>query len=357
MRLICFEIDSISEDDWKRFKPKFDTKYNVKEKNIISRAGVQVEWELLTGKTPKELNFLSDIIFDGNSPYKKFKFIKKIPNNKITRALLWQIIKKKRGAFPPMHIPFKFLKNFKKDKIGLKLEKSRKTGETPITIIGKFEATKHIAGSIAHIEKFIKKNRNIDQLFVNYVHSDQIGHMHGPKSKEYKNYLKQIIGSISKIIQNREDVDLFVILGIHGMVEIRETITLKNIERLNVPYFVNSPLIRFWPQNTKDQKVVNQFMNKYIKTKKIKLLSKKIANSLKLPFEGKHGTVYWLNQGMCVLPDFYHGKKKIKGMHGYLEDDKVPLMIISKKELPISLDKIKSLKNVSKMIEVLSEVP
>ena len=79
MKFVCFAVDALSTN----IRVKIPKNCNTLRKRVTSRPGVQVEWELLTGRSPEENGIFSDVVKTRSSPYKKLRFLDWLPNNKL----------------------------------------------------------------------------------------------------------------------------------------------------------------------------------------------------------------------------------------------------------------------------------
>lgn len=136
----------------------------------------------------------------------------------------------------------------------------------------------------------VKKKLNFGKNYLRIGDDlDKLAHKYGTKSEEVKTCIKKIDNRLKKM-----DFDL--IMSDHGMVDIKETISVPFSEKC----FIDSILARYWG-NIEDIK------------NKLPLNKGKI-----IKWNKKYGDLIFLaNPGIIISPNYLQGKKVAKAMHGY----------------------------------------
>jgi hypothetical protein len=163
-------------------------------------------------------------------------------------------------------------------------------------------------------------------IWLHFAELDWICHKYGPESLKRRKKLYEIDNAIKKIYKYLNnlyaDIDI-LIFGDHGHVEVNRTFDiaslLKNTSSQIIRdyiYFLDSTVARFWFRNEKAKNEISSILadvncGKYLQ---IKASGTKHHNS-------KHGELIWVvNEGYVILPNFWQGNKRVKGMHGYCSD-------------------------------------
>ncbi len=282
--------------------------------------------EFLLEKPPSETKLWMDFVFSYNSPYKFFRILKnfKVVNrNVLTRKFLMLLARMISGKeFNPHSIPIGLLGYFDRDKHLIKAKRRLKE-----LFKNKFQvnSVKLISGDVEKIEKEVEKSRS-ELIFVNYSKLDYIGHVYGPDSEEYNNYVRKVFGSIERVLRTKK-FKRVILMNDHGMYKIKRYLDpYELLEGFKIGkeliFFVNSPMLRFWFLK-KDVKYDLESRLEELEKKNLgKILKSEDYLHFQFPTDKKFGElIFWLYRGHHFLPDFFWGWKRIKGMHGYLEWD------------------------------------
>jgi hypothetical protein len=188
----------------------------------------------------------------------------------------------------------------------------------------------------ARIKKFISlaKNQNCDLFLLYLGEGDAVGHSHGPSSKARRNMIRRLDNRINEIVttfeSNYDNVN-FLIIGDHGMVDVRKHInafdkilSVVNKNHLTIlkdyKFFIDSTMVRIWFYNNKSKEVFKKLFNTDNDlTQNGQLIDEKNKCALHLPEDlTYYGDLIWLaHPGVVMFPDFFHKREKVKGMHGY----------------------------------------
>lgn len=189
------------------------------------------------------------------------------------------------------------------------------------------------------LNRFIKSYNNQFQysfLFIGDL--DSLGHIYGPNSDERKIHLKKIDAKIEKIYNHAKNInnDLnFILLGDHGMVDVKSKIDITEIIQLlkknniEYDYFIDSTMFRIWSNNDSS---INFIKNKLKKVNGLTYVDDKMKSKYSINYNNNY---YWdecwiVEEGFVLQPNFYGKGKPPLGMHGYLPEtkDNKPAFII-----------------------------
>ena len=283
--------------------------------------------EFLLQKPPSKTGMWLDFIKSKKSPY-AFIYSKKIrypKRNKYIKLMLMQISKfLSKKTYNPHNIPLNLLQYFDTDKnlisflsnISNEFKKKYKMSSFDLFSGPPKKVSESVLASHANL------------IFANFSTLDDVGHKFGPNSSEYSTLYENIFLEIKKI-QNRSKFNQIEIMSDHGMYPIKNYIDyrplLKNLKiHEDLIFFANSPVLRFWINNKKIKKMMVKRLLNLEKTGIGKLLTPSDYKKFKFPTDQKFGElIFWLKKGNHFIPDFFHANTKLKGMHGYLEYDKV----------------------------------
>ncbi len=155
---------------------------------------------------------------------------------------------------------------------------------------------------------------------------DGIGHRYGPDSTEYADALHKISGFLRRVldyVQRRTEVMRALIFGDHGMVEVTRCVDVQAaLERLPVRpvedylYFLDSTMARFWFFNERARQAVTEAMQA-LEGGRLITEEDQATYHIRYPHNRFGELIWWADGGTLILPNFWQGKKPVKGMHGY----------------------------------------
>lgn len=203
------------------------------------------------------------------------------------------------------------------------------------------------------LDKAIKQLNKKDFVFVHLWTYDSIMHEHGPFSKEAEKHLKywdkMIFTKLNKLQKKYPELQL-IISSDHSQVEITNTVNilehLKKEGFNSESDFIMLPepmMIRFW--NVKNKEKLTKSLNK-IKSGKV-FTEKNFSKELGYPYtkETCGDIMFIANSGTQILPNYFDGNHKLKGMHGFVHlKDEMDAFITTNKK--INLPKEAPLKDV-----------
>ena len=301
--------------------------------------------EIFTGKSPRTTDTFVDFCYDPKrSPFKFLKFLRKkvtLKNRSPTvRKLLSLCSFLSSGFFvDPINIPLSFLPYFSLNESMIKfLNDERKRTEEHLFGVLEREGFEvdflygTTVGVMKRVMGMLHGERKV--LFVHFGETDGIGHKCGPNSPEMRKTLRLISAAIKKIFESGK-FDFIFVFGDHNMVQVHENLNLwQGLRKLEIKplqdyiFFLNSPMARFWFRNERAEEIVKEHLSSL---KCGKVVTKKELKKREIPVHEKYGElIFWMKKGINISPDFYH-TQKVKGMHGYLDEDaRVPFIAFRK---------------------------
>ncbi len=189
--------------------------------------------------------------------------------------------------------------------------------------------------------------------FFYFYYSDELGHIHGPRSAQVAGYLNKADSKIKELLQKAESKYKkvrFLLFSDHGMCEVRHFVdvqfALKKTGLKNGRDFIafyDSTMARFWPA---DGKIRAAIISALSKTKGIKFLDRKLLKKYRIDFKDKkrYGELIFLAEPETrIFPDYFAPiKGGLKGWHGFdpeFPDSKgifVTNLRVGKKEIRIA---------------------
>lgn len=155
---------------------------------------------------------------------------------------------------------------------------------------------------------------------------DRVGHKCGPESMEISEALKRVdkgIEKIHKATNERFEEVHFIIMGDHGMMEVRRHLDiwteLKKLPiKLEKDYlvFLDSTMVRFWFFSDRAEGLIVDMLNN-IKGGHIISQEEKDKYHLNYSHNKFWDIIFLVDPGVLIFPNFYQNKKPVKGMHGY----------------------------------------
>lgn len=258
---------------------------------------------------------------------------------KVVRKLLRLYLKKNtthsRIKYQPGvgSIPFKLLPYFEPVEKKVPYEARYLNGRSIFSILRKYNKSflfhsfpVHSSYSRDVYEKILSSSHPYDFIFALVGDLDGVGHKYGPNSNETKNTLKKvdkIIKDIYKVLRGiYNEIDL-VIIGDHGMVEVKEILDIeKRINRLDLKlgkdyvYFLDSTLARFWFFNEKAKWLITSGLSEL---QQGHILTEEDKSRYHLNYShNKFGDLIFLvTPEVLIFPNFWNNTIPEKGMHGY----------------------------------------
>jgi Type I phosphodiesterase / nucleotide pyrophosphatase len=166
----------------------------------------------------------------------------------------------------------------------------------------------------------------LDFAFFHIGDLDRVGHKYGPESEEIRAALKSVdkrIEQIYKVAKNRFEEIHLVIMGDHGMMEVRRHLDIwSELKKLPIKLerdylvFLDSTMARFWFSSTHAEKLIVDLLNNIGAGQ---IIGKSEKDKYHLNYShAKFGEIIFLvDSGVLIFPNFYQNKKPVKGMHGY----------------------------------------
>jgi len=180
----------------------------------------------------------------------------------------------------------------------------------------------HLRDDFTTVERFkrliLKRNPSFAWVKLNSL--DKAGHTYGPNVSLLQEDLVKTDVLVEELAKFAKKAGLqhVMIMSDHGMSFVRKWHNIMPLlDQLcgDVLFFVDSTMVRFWFQNeSQKDKVVD--MLKSLSYGRILTAQDMIA--LKASMDPRYGEiVFALDEGHVFYPDFWNGRKRVKGMHGY----------------------------------------
>lgn len=177
-----------------------------------------------------------------------------------------------------------------------------------------------------------KIRKGIDFIWVDLgAEPDKYGHCFGPDINKFSGILKKIDRQIEKLITlARQNNYRFIVFSDHGMEEVKGCLNLASIFKKNglriekdyIPFY-DSTLARFWIKEKEAGMKIKSLLQRLGKGI---CIDENNCQALGIPLDNSIGEILFaVEQGLLILPNFYQGKKPVKGMHGYREQKSGPL--------------------------------
>jgi predicted AlkP superfamily pyrophosphatase or phosphodiesterase len=176
---------------------------------------------------------------------------------------------------------------------------------------------------------------------------DHAGHDFGPASAERKAVLRQVDACLREIhreVSKRFEVVNWILFGDHGMVEVKSITDVWGAlfgAKLKIGkdyvFFLDSTMARFWFFN---EVAKAQVTSALASVKGGRLLTQEDLDHYHLNFShNRFGDLFFLaDPGVLISPNFFQGKRMVKGMHGYAPEfpDHQAAVIINSPHVPPS---------------------
>jgi predicted AlkP superfamily pyrophosphatase or phosphodiesterase len=192
------------------------------------------------------------------------------------------------------------------------------------------------------IAKLANAARNIKLWYVKFGRPDKVGHIFGPSPQYFSSTLREVdnyVRQAVKILEKKYDSEVnIMIMADHGMSKVNNHYdlmgglkTLKSTIYKDYVPFLDSTMARFWFMNDNSRREIENFLSGLNYGH---LLSSAEIESLHIPNESRYGeTIFAIDEGNMVYPDFWSGTRKAIGMHGYAfpkSDESIPVLIANK---------------------------
>lgn len=155
---------------------------------------------------------------------------------------------------------------------------------------------------------------------------DRVGHKYGPESVEIRTALKRVdkgIEHIVKVAKERFEEVHLVIMGDHGMMEVRKHLDIwSELKKLPVKLekdylvFLDSTMARFWFFSDRAKSLIVDLLDN-IEGGHIIRQEEKDKYHLNYSHNKFGDIIFLVDPGELIFPNFYQNKKPVKGMHGY----------------------------------------
>jgi len=346
--IIC--IDGLGKDLITKENSPFLYNYGIKNSLCTLKTffAFTEEYSFFSGQTPKEHNKWMEFKKSNKSIFshflvKLFSFNKKIRNNV---AGLLQYLYGRKWIIGTHQIPQTQLNNFDSClKDGLWELPFFKNKNFAIYKWPLFALRDKEKSEMKLIFKYENDEERLNRLLLNDVDiyytqlmmMDKTMHKYGKNSVKTKKSLKEMDKIIEKTVNKfleKNPKGEVILWSDHGFADIKNVINLEEYlpEMDKITYFIAGTTAHFWFKNKNDEKLILENIKR---NNKIKILTKKLADKYKIPFNSDYGDLcLFVEKGDYFFPNFYqkYKKEKYKGMHGYPDDKEMDgFFIINKK--------------------------
>ena len=156
---------------------------------------------------------------------------------------------------------------------------------------------------------------------------DDLGHTFGPNSDQVREKLGEIdrfAEEAYSLLKKSVNVINLLVFGDHGMVEVEREFDMagylkktKAIVGKHYLYFLDSTIARFWFFNPGAEEEITGVLAEIGHGT---LITEDRFEEFKIDYgHNRFGELFWVCEGgEIILPNYFQGKKRVKGMHGYL---------------------------------------
>lgn len=171
-------------------------------------------------------------------------------------------------------------------------------------------------------------------LYLLYIGAtDSVVHHFGTQSVERHRVCRQVDQQIRAIRQqfgrHYERVN-FLIFGDHGMTDVKYQVNvwreIKKVEQMHrlvngrdYVMFLDSTMARFWFLKPESRQPIEEIFQRSPFVEQGQILTPETGRGYCVPAPSqKYGElIWWANPGTLIFPDYFHGSKPMKAMHGY----------------------------------------
>lgn len=173
-----------------------------------------------------------------------------------------------------------------------------------------------------------KKDFRGDVRFAFFLISDLdiAGHEFGPDSHQRRQAaakVDEVVGEIHRHLTSTYDVVDVIAFGDHGMVAVDKYLDFRSFVRQlpltigkDYVYFLDSTFARFWFFNARAESLTREKLEGLDGGT---IVSGKDKAEYHINFKNRKfgDCIFWTDGGAMLFPNFWHVRKKKKGMHGY----------------------------------------
>jgi hypothetical protein len=206
---------------------------------------------------------------------------------------------------------------------------------------------------------YIRMSENENEVVILYDDIlDNLGHGFGPLSREYLQYAKSLDEVLMKVYQNLKnnykDHFVFLVFSDHGQsqrvnsFDIFSTIEAEHL-KLAEDYvcFVDATMALFWATDDLAKEKLKTALNSL---KVGTLIDESLKKKYNLRFKKKsmYGDyIYVANPGWAFFPNFFSPFGAMKGLHGYLPENRVQkAFLVSDKAFDFNVSHVKDMKEL-----------
>ncbi len=344
-KTIVILIDGVNPKQMKVSMP-FTTAFAKKHSYaaVVSMLGysIGIHPSIWSGKYQDEHGMFTTFYYDPeHSPFKWTWSLKFLPTHFIRknvlaamkapyfllpscRKLLPKFIKNKVVPLPPA-IPIEMAPYFSNNPLettGTIFEMLDRKGIT----YSKQSDSADYFGEYNRLEDMSLTDSEVDFFYL--YRSDELGHIHGPFSRQVVDYLMKADKKIKELLENAKQMGTkvnFLLFSDHGMCEVKNFINIQKIlsaaglkNGRDYIAFYDSTMARFWPST---EEIKQRIISKLASVKGITFLDSKLLKKYRIDFKNKkrYGDLIFLaDPETRIFPDYFAPiKGGLKGWHGF----------------------------------------
>jgi predicted AlkP superfamily pyrophosphatase or phosphodiesterase len=186
----------------------------------------------------------------------------------------------------------------------------------------------HSVNGKTHLDLFKRTDKNLflqylkalekrksDFFFFSFWGADELGHKEGPNGENLQEKVLELDFYCEKLLSVK-GIENFLLWSDHGMLEVTDTVNVQEkVKDLKPLMFLDSTFARFWVKDSKQKKELVSRLNGL----NGKILNEKDSKKFETNFKDKRfgDVIFAASPGTLVFPNYFQGKKPVKGMHGF----------------------------------------
>ena len=207
------------------------------------------------------------------------------------------------------------------------------------------------------LSRYVKAsaNRKAKSILVYDDTLDRVGHAFGPFSSQYVNCVRKLDAVLAKISAKILKIDAdatLLFFSDHGQSELTDCVDIvSELAKVGLKMpddyqcFIDATIGLFWPNNG----AIQERMTSFFTTLKVgTLIDDRLREKYHLKFADRKmygDIIYILRPGWAFFPNFFSPLKPMKGLHGYLPENKVQkALIISNRAFDFDISHVRDLR-------------
>jgi predicted AlkP superfamily phosphohydrolase/phosphomutase len=177
------------------------------------------------------------------------------------------------------------------------------------------------------------EDKETDYVYIDIGEADKAGHVFGPDSDEIRQEMARIDSFLQKVHEHVARTCpeyAVIIMSDHGMSPIHSIVDLEGIVRgagllpeRDYVCFIDSACLRLWGNNNEKINIIKEVLSG---VQGVNVLSPERLSQLRITQDLSADRDYVgdvtavADPGVLILPNYFQGKRPVKGMHGYIDD-------------------------------------